>query len=330
MENPFEVGQYCCKPLGKGEFQTKDESKGAQNTVQNIWVVTRTLPNSCELRSILDGGECVQNLKGLRPLQPTEVKHLFGRVLTDPGSFSQSLFRPGHKDDQIFKKLDKLTSFRPRGPGLDKWYPKNVENIGENIENDLGSASMDVNVDVDSQEEGENDQEIIQDQDQNDVSNADMSVANVSHPYHLRSRTRQKVSEQDLPQHQHPDQQQLQLPDQQHQQPQLQPEQQPSEETIKQRLRPKRLIKYSHLTKLDKKKKLKFSTEIELKSFDIDQPVRVCLSPSDWRLYSGKDREHQQIQLHHYIPESIRLDPVRSRREAVLLLMFGESDANNI
>ena len=330
LENPFEVGQYCCKPLGKGEFQTKDESKGAQNTVQNIWVVTRTLPNSCELRSILDGGECVQNLKGLRPLQPTEVKHLFGRVLTDPGSFSQSLFRPGHKDDQIFKKLDKLTSFRPRGPGLDKWYPKNVENTGENVENDLESASVDVNVDVDSQEEGENDQEINQDQDQNDVSNADMSVANVSHPYHLRSRTRQKVSEQDLPQHQHPDQQQLQLPDQQHQQPQLQPEQQPSEETIKQRLRPKRLIKYSHLTKLDKKKKLKFSTEIELKSFDIDQPVRVCLSPSDWRLYSGKDREHQQIQLHHYIPESIRLDPVRSRREAVLLLMFGESDANNI
>ena len=101
LDNPYNVGQYVVRPLSKDEFQTRDNSKGAQPTVQNIYRVIKLLPNSCQVESLMDSSSSVQDLRHLRPLEPCEVKHLFGKVLTDPGSFSKSLFRRGSKDEQV-------------------------------------------------------------------------------------------------------------------------------------------------------------------------------------------------------------------------------------
>ena len=201
LENPYSIGQYVCRPLSKDEFQTRDNSKGAQATVQNIYKVLQTFPNSCLLESLMDSGESVQDLKHLRPLEPCEVKHLFGRVLTDRGSFSKSLFKRGNRDEQIFLKLDKLSLFSPRCPGTDSsLYDPGIfdgddeENVNDReYENNPDPDEVIEVLDVPEVEELLAPDEEPQPPDEEGhlippELEGTVSSSNPSHPYHLRPR----------------------------------------------------------------------------------------------------------------------------------------------
>ena len=164
------------------------------------------------MKSLLDSSESVQDLSSLRPVEACELRHLFGRCLDHPGSFSESVFKPGSKDLQLFESLKKLKPFRPRCPGIthngDIHICPGVFPESDNPHSDQDDLGVEVGaqdhlgVGVDGQgdlgalpglaedaekvgEEAHSDTELVAPELEGSVS-----LVNPSHPYHLRSRSR--------------------------------------------------------------------------------------------------------------------------------------------
>ena len=166
-ENPYSINQYVVSPLGKGEFPTLNDSKGGQPTVQNLFQVLEKFPNSCRVISLLDSSESTIDIKDLRPLEPKEIRGVFGRFLLDEGTFSKSLFKRGNKDGQILQDLKNLPSYSPSGADINK-----------NFEN---SEEIDDLEELTEEETGDKEEEVTE-------PSPGISEALPSHPYNLRSR----------------------------------------------------------------------------------------------------------------------------------------------
>ena len=315
-DNPFSVGQFCVKPLSKADFPTRNDSKGLQQTVQNLFKVMEVLPNSCKVKSLLDSSESVQDLSGLRAMDPCELRHLFGKSLDHAGSFSESIFKRGSKDSQMFEKLKNLEAFRPRCPGITN---NGDEHIcpGVFVEDDTqpgveGGHYGDSGVEPDPVEaEVEADQE----QEQANKEGADLvapelegavSLVNPLHPYHLRPRRRAQPHG--------PGEAEAQTPDQGvtgagHEQPDL-------TQAVEgaRRLRPRKVIKYTYVTS---SKQLRFRSNVSVREYEKKSPVRTCLGQVEQYPCT---LDGFNIDIEHYIPSKLQFDPTLSRREVMLIL----------
>ena len=329
LENPYSIGQYVCRPLSKDEFQTRDNSKGAQATVQNIYKVLKKFPNSCLVASLMDSGESVQDLKHLRPLEPCEVKNLFGKVLTDRGSFSKSLFKRGNRDEQIFQKLDKLSLFSPRCPGTDNsLYDPGIfdqdltdaDHAEENIDNvDNHSDDVVEVLDVPDAEQlltpenehlhNDNESQLIPPELEGTVSST-----NPSHPYHLRPRPHRKTSNIDTTSDQ---EHQPLTPEPDHEEAEEQHEDEPE---VRQRLRPRKVKKYTFLN--EKERKVTFCDSVKVSEFCKVSPTMSALRNPE--LYPCK-HPRRDINIDDYFPGNVPHDPDLSRDEIALLLISKET-----
>ena len=317
-ENPYSVDQFCVKPLSKSEFPTKNNSKGLQPTVMNIFKVLKCYPNSCKVKSLLDSSESVQDLSSLRPVEACELRHLFGRCLDHPGSFSESVFKPGSKDLQLFESLKKLKPFRPRCPGITHNGDIHIcpgvfhrSDDPHSVQDDLGvevGAQDDLGVGVDGltedveevEEEAPSDTELVAPELEGSVS-----LVNPSHPYHLRSRSRDlargaQVAGGPAPADARPDQR-------------SDPDLTPAVEGAR-GLRPRKVVKYTYT---NTHKQLRFNREVFVREFNKKLSVVSCLGPTQ-NFPSSSDGYH--VNIAHYIPNNLQFDPTLSRREIMLIL----------
>ena len=334
-ENPFSVGQFCIRPLSKDEFQSRDGSKSLQNTVQQLFVVKDTYDNSCLVSSLLDSSESVQDISALRPMEPCELKHVFGKALDSPGSFSQSIYKRGGKDAQQFRRLEILPSFLPRCSGMtDSGQPHVCPDSGvfdRNPEDDemIDIGSLEPQVGSESQEideVSEKNEDEIEGVSDEDVDQGATSIISPHHPYHLRPRLpRSRPGQHHDPgasvDDQHPGHSQSgQQSDtsagggHQGDDRVLQGEELVQSVNQARSLRPRRQVKYTYLME---NRNISFKGEVEVCEYKKNSPPLSKLSAPCY--YPCSD-DGFHVDLRRYIPEKTRFDPTLSKREVMILL----------
>ena len=132
-----------------------------------------------------------------------------------------------------------------------------------------------------------------------------MSLVNPSHPYHLRSRSRDlargaQVAGGSAPADARPDQR-------------SDPDLTPAVEGAR-GLRPRKVVKYTYT---NTHKQLRFNREVFVREFNKKLSVVSCLGPTQ-NFPSSSDGYH--VNIAHYIPNNLQFDPTLSRREIMLIL----------